>query len=472
MNRNDLFSAMEYIDEKIIENSEVNHTVKYQRKFTRRTVLLVAALCLLLAFTTAAVATNLFGLRDMLVPSSNPEIKSEMVLSGFTDSSEYRAAAEWKAFEDSYDPDGALLAQADPAGPDDIVLDERYMHYNVYTQEMGAKLDQIAAKYGLKLYGNFVPEIAAPIAENLIKNDDAEFSNSAYNTLSAGYMFDDGTFSFDGVFDASAGRLSVNYQFRHSVKGVFDPTFLNIGDIESYQEQVLITDSGVQLIAALSEQQAVLIAEFDSCFICINVMGGTEEGITFDDLKDLANTFDFSVIESGTFMSVRDTRETIDAVSEQIFIEVSREGMVNQIPVEIICLIDSGSIIATVPDYFTHSVRDGTDTFTYDAWQGERAVYYSVRTIVNSNPNQICEELMEKHSQSYTSGNVFAVKVGSYDATAVQFESETACPAYQRHFFIIPAVHGCLLIEAQFDVEMYEGLYQIMLALFDTLEIG
>ena len=67
MNRNDLFHAMECIDEKIIENSEVHKTVKYPKKFTKRTLLLVAALCLLLAFTTVSLATNLFGLRDMLV---------------------------------------------------------------------------------------------------------------------------------------------------------------------------------------------------------------------------------------------------------------------------------------------------------------------------------------------------------------------------------------------------------------------
>lgn len=472
MNRNDLFHAMECIDEKIIENSEVKNTVIYPKKFTKRTLLLVAALCLLLAFGTVALATNLFGLRDMLVPSNDPEIKNEMVLSGYTSSPEYMAAADWKAFENSYDPDGSILAQIDPEGPEDAHLDEKYNHYNVYTPEMASELERIAAKYGLTLYGKFASEIPGSFVEKLIVNDDTEFSDSAYNSMLGGYMFDDGTFHFDGIFDASAGRLSVNYQFRHSVKGVFDPTFLNIGDIETYQEQVIVTSSGVQLMTALSEQQAVLISEFDDCFISINVMGGTDEGITFDDLKDLANTFDFSTIENGNFMTAQDTRETGDAVPEQIFIEVSREGVVNQIPVEIICLIDSGSVIATAPEYFTHSVREDTDTFTYKAWQGEREVYYAVRTILGSNPNQICEELMEKHGNNYTSSQVFAVKVGDYDGTAVQFESETACPSYQRHFFILPAHNGCTLIEAQFDVEMYEGLYQIMLALFNTLEIG
>lgn len=473
MNRNDLFRAMECIDDKIIENSEVKKTVKYPRRFTKRTLLLVAAMCLLIVFTTVALATNLFGLRDMLVPSHDPEIKNEMVLSGFIHSKEYMAAAEWKAFVDSYDPDGLLLAQVDPEGPEDIGLDEKYDHYNVYTQEMADKLDQIAAKYDLRLYNSQTTGNMNMIAEKLIVNDDTAFSDSAYNTMVDGWVFDDaGTFSYDGIFDTSAGRLSVNYQFRCSVKGIFDPVFLNIGDVEDYQEQVIVTNSGVQLVAGLSEYKAVMIAEFDACLVSINVMNGTDVGLTFDDLKDLANTFDFSVIQKGTATLVQDTPITTNAASEQEYIEVSREGVAEKIPVETICIIDSGSTIATAPEYFTHTVRENVDTFTYDAWNGENEVYYSVYSIKETNPNQICEALIAAHSKNHAGNQVFSVKVGSYNTTAVQFDGKAGSPACQLHFFIIPTEHSCLVIEAQFDFEMYEGLYQIMLALFDTLKIG
>lgn len=297
MNRNDLFGAMEYMDDKLIEKSEVNKTMKYQGKFSKKTLLLAAVLCLTIAFATVAVAAKWLSLRAALVETHDPEIISEMTLSGFADSNEYMAAAEWKAFENAYDPDGALLALADPEGPADADIDEKYMHYNVYTQEMGNKLDEIAAKYGLKLYGSYAPEDLRTITDQLIVNDETEFSDVAYNTMVDGYMFDGGTFAFDGIFDAASGRLSVDYQFRCSVKGVLDPIFLNIGDIEAYQEQVLVTASGVELAAGVAEDKAVLVAEFDSCFVSINVMGGTAEGITFDDLEDLANTFDFSVVE-------------------------------------------------------------------------------------------------------------------------------------------------------------------------------
>lgn len=297
MNRNDLFSAMEFVDDKMIEKSEVNKTVKYYGKFTKRTLLLAAVLCLLIAFATVAVATGWFGLRAALVESRDPEIKSEVSLSGLADSNEYLAAAEWKAFAAGYDPDGAILAQVDPEGPEDAALDAKYDHYPVYTKEMTDKLDEIAAKYGLKLYGAYIPEALAPYLEKLVVNDRTEFSDAAYNTVLDGYLFDCGTFSFDGIFDAALGRLSVDYQFRCSVKGVFDPTFLNIGDIEDYREEAFTTDSGVAFAVAVSDEHSVLITELNSCYVFINVMGGSDQGITFDDMKDLANTFDFHAIE-------------------------------------------------------------------------------------------------------------------------------------------------------------------------------
>ena len=157
---------------------------------------------------------------------------------------------------------------------------------------------------------------------------------------------------------------------------------------------------------------------------------------------------------------------------EQSYIQVSREGVVEQIPVETVRVINFDTTIAMDPEYFTHNVCEGVDTFTYDAWLGEREVYYSVYPVESTTPEQLCAELLARHGNSYAAGNVSAVKVGSYDATAVWFDGEKASPSYQRHFFLIPAWDGCIVLETQFDFEMYEGLYRIMLSLFDTLKIG
>jgi len=489
MNRNDLFGAMEFIDEKTIENSEVRKTVKFNRRFSKKTIMLVAALCLLTAFTATAFATRLFGLRDVLVDTNDPEIKSEMTLSGYVGTREYLAASEWKAFTESYDPDGSILAQVNDEDLDNLGLTEKYMNYNVYTQEMADKLDEITAKYGLTLHSGFevvyIEDWNTAVGEFVVNNRE-EFSDNAYNTVLAGYMYADGTFRYDGIFDVAYGRMpGVDYQFSRSTKGVFDSVYLNIGDIADYQEQAIVTDSGEELAAALSEYKSVLIAEFDSCFVCINVMGGTDMGLTFDDLKDLANTFDFSVIEKVKGKPAQDSQENADSVPapnvnepadgesewEQGYVEVSREGVVEKIPVDIYRVINSSAAIATAPEYFTYSVYEGVHTFSYDAWEDGTSVYYDVYADVIHTPEQLADLLQQNYADSYSSVMTENTRVGSYDAVAVYCDGNNIVPDYNTHYFLIPTDYGCIVIEAHFTFEMYEGLYQIMRALFDTLEI-
>lgn len=492
MNRNDLFDAMEFIDERIIVNSEVRKTMKNQKKFTKKTIMLVAVICLLTIFATAVCAAALFGLRDTLVDTNDPEIKSEMSLSGYTGCKEYMAAAEWKAFAESYDPDGSILAQIDQEGSDAVVLDAKYDSYPVYTQEMADKIDEIAEKYGLTLHGNLkdmsFEDGNSVIGDFVITDyDHEEFSDDAYSSILGGYIYDDGTFSYDGIFNATAGRFSVDYQFRRSAKGVFDPIFLNIGDIEDYQEQSLATDSGINLVAAISEYKSVLITEFESCYVHINVMGGTDMGITFDDLKDLANTFDFSVIKNVNGVPAQDNQEPADNKPqpdvdepadadefgwEQGYIEVSREGVVDKIPVETVRVVNFDTTIATAPEYFTYSVCDGVDTFSCDAWENGTSVYYSVYINNAFTPEKLADILQQHYTDSYRTVMTENTRVGSYDAIAVYCDGNNLIPDYNMHYFIIPTDDYCVVIEAQFTIEMYEGLYKVMLALFDTINIG
>ena len=176
---------------------------------------------------------------------------------------------------------------------------------------------------------------------------------------------------------------------------------------------------------------------------------------------------------SGDIGLAQDGEAIMDAEVEweQSHIEVWREGEADTIPVETLRVVNFDTTIAMAPEYFTYKVCDNIDTFSYEAWQGERPVYYSVYH-VDSNPSDIVDGLVTTYGDRYGAWNVFVTKVSSYDATTVQFDGEAGCPAYQRHFFIIPTVDGSIVIEAQFDIEMYQGLYRIMLALFDTLHIG
>ena len=148
-------------------------------------------------------------------PASVPAILS---LSGFSGTPEKQAVAEWQYFLNSYDNDYQIL---NTIGNKPTGLEEKYGLYYVYTQEMADKLEEITAKYGLKLHneltvvpgtwnraagGTFLPEIIQGFY---------------------GYMYEDGSFHFDGEWNVTDGQ-SFMFQFGRWVKGYFNEVTLSL----------------------------------------------------------------------------------------------------------------------------------------------------------------------------------------------------------------------------------------------------
>lgn len=86
-----------------------------------------------------------------------------LTLSGLEGSSGFRAAKEWYEFKRDYDPELELLVKLQEEGKLQTFPAE-YDAYNIYTQEMQDKLDQIVKAYGLKLAGE---ELAFPTEKSL-----------------------------------------------------------------------------------------------------------------------------------------------------------------------------------------------------------------------------------------------------------------------------------------------------------------
>lgn len=274
---------------------------KPPQKPARRLWLLAAVIALLAALSIGAVAAKLLGARDLLLPPQQSAPKSDSVnpsapppspqedfisLSGFLDTPESQALAAWDAFLASYDSDGVLL---------DVVgnyLDEslsRYNCYGVYTQDMADKLEEIAAQYHLTLH----------TWNRVVDGQDAWISLLGNflgrNTAYSGRIYEDGTFHFDGVFPASRyGEL--NYQFRRSVKGSLNDVFLNVGDLSAYQELHYQTAGGQKVTLDLGPDKGLILADLKDSFLLINVLAGTEQGVTRQDLEELADSFDFSML--------------------------------------------------------------------------------------------------------------------------------------------------------------------------------
>jgi hypothetical protein len=310
-------------------NMEDYKRMKTKQKHLRKIVIAAASVCLIAIASTSVYAANMFGLKDMIIgnnsnlqpedtginkdsdlqntPNSTqetgtleePQVTKENYISlqGFSDSNESKASAEWLSFTQSYDQDGALLNKV---GNGPTGLDSKYDLYLVYTQEMADKLEEILQKYDLRLHTSI--SVITDSAELIQKSATGNFLGTA-NTAYSSYMYEDGTFHFDGEAALNNG-LVVSYQFEHYKKGTFSDVFLNIGNIADYQEWNYKTASQQTVSLAISPSKSLIIADLGDSFITVNVLAGTEHGfldddgkITASDLEALAGSFDFSLIK-------------------------------------------------------------------------------------------------------------------------------------------------------------------------------
>ena len=275
---------------------------------------LAAAVGLLAALSVLAVAANFFGLRDVLLPEKGSvyvtdergvvipgekEFKDFVSLSGWGDAPESRALAEWEAFQESYDPDGAIVSAI---GNEPTGFEEEYGFYLVYTQEMADKLEEIAAKYDLKLHSWM--EVVLPEAWSAAAGDFCGENVTPYS----GYIYENGTFRFDGDAELGSGELkgygTIEYQFSRSVKGTFDDVALNIGDLSDFEEWGYRTADGTPVTLGLgARNRSLILADLGDSFILVNVLTGRQGDDTFssgaigrEELEALADSFRYSAL--------------------------------------------------------------------------------------------------------------------------------------------------------------------------------
>lgn len=275
-----------------------------KRRTFRRSLLLAAALGLIVAFGSVAYATGWFGLRSAVMyhdngdpdqPYGNTDVMS---LQGLAGSPEFEANARWQAFYDSYDPDGAILASI---GNSDTGLEPRYDAYPCYTREMADTLDAIAEESGLKLLSGLTLYGAAELPDwmrNTLPQSCGAFDHCIY----AGYSFDNGSFKTEGAFFFCDARwpYETNYQFVCNRKGYLSVSYLAIGDADDYTQWEYETVSGVTVTLALGPDKALIIADLPDAYLVVNVLdvraGDVQQGeaaLPAEILEAMADAFRF-----------------------------------------------------------------------------------------------------------------------------------------------------------------------------------
>lgn len=302
------------VDEKYIAEAAPDRTGS-QLPIVKKLLIVAACLALLLALTAAAYATNLFGLRDLLLPliseSSQSADDGKISLTGYQGSPEWKALAEWQAFVSEYDPDGDIYQNTHEQLDSSFA---RYSCYMVYSREMADKMDALAAKYDLKLHTTSYdlqehPELLEPLGNFL-------GDKGGYYT----YMYEDGTFQVDGTIDFEDIGAWDFHLFR-SVRGTFHDAMLDIGDVSEYQEVSYETACGVTVTLALSKSQALILADLEDSFVTVYIPYGSNSGIQQSHLKILADSINFAALTPVVKPKISDTTQPVvrDAETRKVY---------------------------------------------------------------------------------------------------------------------------------------------------------
>lgn len=282
--------------------------MKKQKKSYKLQIAAALAFALIIP-AAAAYATNLFGLQkihlgkitveDFNEPTSEITEREVDIISlqGIADSPEAKACAEWTAFYEEYDKDGAIISQI---GNGPTGLDKKYTEaYSCYTQEMADKIDEICEKYQLSTLKNLtITDTYEELCSQSGLGNVCIGSKNVYHSATGGYFYDDGTLNFEGTAIINEPSICMtDYQFCRSVKGSFCTYILNVDNINDYEQWEYTTANNDTVLLANSDSKALIIADMDNSFVVVNIVGDIFSGkfdINHEALEAIADSFDFS----------------------------------------------------------------------------------------------------------------------------------------------------------------------------------
>ena len=259
----------------------------------RRQYLLLAATLAIIVSVTAYISIPYFG---GLWRIQNQETGETTTVSwqGILESPEYRACTEWWEFWSEYTEDRNF------SGSDSAGIPNDYDAYSCYDNTMREKADELCRRYQLELLG---PEVNHNDPYNLFVSAgvgnlfDTGRGAQGENQYGWGYRYPCGTFFFEGTLLWSDGS-ETDYQFVRSRKGYFY-TAVTADMLENCEQRwEYTTENGVQLLLGLSPSSGLLLADTETSFVTVNVLGDLSR--TFDmgpeELEAMAEMFNFSAV--------------------------------------------------------------------------------------------------------------------------------------------------------------------------------
>ena len=329
MNGNDLLKGLSFVSEKYIDEAEncafeAEEQKKPVRKSLNRGFLIAAVIAamLLLVGCTVAYVMKMQDFKlgetqesyDAFDPDTleylGKETYTEQVftVAGLQNTPAYQAAQEWFDFKQSYDPDLTIL---DSVWGNEPEFPAEYDSYNIYTQEMKDKLDEIVEKYNLKLAG---AALEFRTLRNMCDALGIERIQAAENdvtvSIESGTCRENGNFSLELDFtlpeDADSEITTTWGSLSWSRKDCFSDDVITFEDTGDWNEWNYTTSSGneVLITCSPSDWRGWIICDREEAIMSIRLEArrdlGSEDGweylyLTDKQMEQIADAIDFSI---------------------------------------------------------------------------------------------------------------------------------------------------------------------------------
>ena len=345
MNGKDIFLGLKYVGDDLIEKAEYGEFSSKEektekkantRKLIRRPFLVAAIIAMMLLLVGCAIVYVL-SMKEIHIgqqqtyqdvfeydPDTGEAIayvgqetvtEEVLTLAGIQGSRNYRAAQEWFAFKQEYDPDHSIIIQLQSEGcvPE---FPAEYAAYNIYTQEMKDKLDKIVEKYDLELIGQTVPFRTEELVCKALGLEDiiVPGSNAVMDLDYAGYqecgnLNMDFTVSIPGNAEHADQKTSCHVYYMH--KDAFTEDVISLGEMATWEEWNYTTTSGEEVLIFRSPEdwRGYIFCNMPNYTVTlrytfIHEMYGNDadgnmtidrEFMTDRQIERLADTIDFSI---------------------------------------------------------------------------------------------------------------------------------------------------------------------------------
>jgi len=295
--------------------SEVLEITNRKKRFSARTLLVAAVITVLsVGLIGTAIAANLFGMRDMLLPNKAPpmtilvddegkeiinhgqawddfvrenpaatevEVKLDsVVIHGLPGSPEYKAAQMW--WSTHMQPyDGVILSPEEIAELHGLVFEDVNNHtdYNEINPN------------------DFEPFLARIATES--------FLDEAFETT-PGFVYDLGSFSFTGYYGESS------FNFNHTRKGTFHLAFSQVEDVSAFESWEYTNIYGSDMFLMQDNRSSIILADTETAFIMITIHGGREPFLYEYSKKWLSGDYDSEPV------LIEISKETLEDLADMI----------------------------------------------------------------------------------------------------------------------------------------------------------